>query len=55
MKTEQMTRMVLDITNGVPAPANETKEEKKIRATLTKEIDEIRAKGQIVDVIPEMP
>lgn len=51
---QQMTQMLLDISNGAPVPANETKEEKKMRAKLTAQVEEIRAKHQIVDVPVEM-
>jgi hypothetical protein len=55
MNMEAKTKMLVDIANGVPAPAKEGKEEKAYRAKLTSQIDAIKEKGGIVDVPAEMP
>ena len=55
MDSERMTKILLEVTLGKPAPEHEGAEDAAIRARLKKEVDEIRAKGGAVDVPPELP
>jgi hypothetical protein len=44
-----------EVVNGVEPPATEPVEDASIRAAPKKEVAEIKAKGGIVDVTPELP
>ncbi len=54
-RTQVRDWILLEVTNGVPPPAHESAEDAAVRAQLKKEVDEIRVKGGIVDVPPELP
>lgn len=55
MTTDRTLKILLEVANGVPAPANEDDESKRIRAQLKREVDEIRARGDIIDIPSEIP
>ncbi|MEO8520549.1 MAG: hypothetical protein ABI603_04245 [Acidobacteriota bacterium] len=55
MDTETLTRILLDVVNGVPAPAGEPAEHTEARRQLQVEVDEIAAMGGIVDIPFELP
>ena len=55
MNTDRMTRILLDVTLGVPAPKNESEEDARVRAQLTKQVQQIASRGHIVDIPAETP
>ena len=55
MTSDEMVQLAMDITLGRPAPPNESPEWKAARARLTAQIDEIKAKGGVVDLPREIP
>jgi hypothetical protein len=55
MDTERMTKILLEVVNGVPAPAEESDEDRRMRATLTLHLAAVHAKGGRVDIPHELP
>jgi hypothetical protein len=55
MNTDRMTQILRDVTLGVPAPENESEEDARVRARLTKQVRQIASRGHIVDIPPETP
>lgn len=55
MTTQRMTQILLEVANGVSAPTDEKAEDARVRTQLTREVRQIKARGQIVDVPPELP
>ena len=55
MTAQKMQKILADVTLGVKAPANESAEDAKVRASLTKEVAQIAARGHVVDMPPELP
>ena len=47
---QRWTQILLEVGNGAKPPAHESEEEALIRARLKKQVDEIHAKGGIVDI-----
>jgi hypothetical protein len=55
MNTEQMTKILLEVSNGKKPPTHESEDAAVVRAKLQAEVEAIRAKGGIVDVPRELP
>ena len=55
MTAFEIEQMLADVVNGVPAPEGESKSRRETREQLIKEVDEIRARGHIVDIPFEIP
>lgn len=50
MTPDKMRKILLEVTNGAKAPENENAEDARVRATLTRQVAEIAARGHIVDI-----
>lgn len=50
-----MTEVLLEVTNGQPAPPREKPARARARTELEREVENIRAAGGIVDIPPELP
>ena len=55
MDTDDVTRILVEVATGKPAPFEESAEFAAMRAQLKIECDEIIAKGGTVDVPHEIP
>lgn len=55
MTADEMVQLAIDITLGRPAPPHESPEWKSARKRLTAQIEEIEAKGGVVDLPREIP
>lgn len=55
MNVERMMKMLLEITNGVKSPARESDADAVLRERLESEVKAIRAKGGVVEILPELP
>ena len=55
MDTEQLTKILLQVALGAPAPKHESAEAALMRARLTKEVEEISRKGYVLDIPSETP
>lgn len=47
---QRWTRILIEVSNGAKPPEHESEEEAHVRARLKKQVDEIHAKGGIVDI-----
>lgn len=52
---QRMTRILLEVANGVEPPAHESEEDARVRARLKKQVAEIHAKGGTVKIPSEWP
>jgi hypothetical protein len=48
-------RILLEIMKGVQPPADEIKQDSRLRERLQKQVDEIKARGGIVDIPADIP
>lgn len=51
MTTDEMNRIVRDVTLGVPPPVNESAEAKEFRKKVTPQVKKIIADGKTVDAV----
>lgn len=54
MRTDELNKLLVDIVNGAPIPVDEPESTRALREELQREVDEIVAKGGIVDIPPEI-
>ena len=54
MNTEEMTKILIQVALGVPAPPHERGEAARTRALLTKQVAEIARKGYVLDIPSEI-
>lgn len=55
MTMETLTRILIEVTNGAPPVRKDAPEEAEYRRRTEMEVAEIRAKGGIVEIPPELP
>lgn len=52
---QRTTEILKEVALGVKPPANENKEDALVRRRLQKQVNEIHAKGGVVEIPPEGP
>lgn len=55
MADSKIEQMLLDVTNGRPAPANESAADRLMRRRLERQVQAIAREGGIVEIPPELP
>jgi hypothetical protein len=54
IRTDQLEKILVEVVTGKP-PSLQTPEADAIRAQFTREVEEIRAKGGVVEIPGEIP